>query len=76
MAFRGLQAESAAQGAAHRTLANELTTLVADPFADWAKGYRDRIGAQRALVLDSWLGAYEAGKADVSRRFFCVKNKS
>ncbi|KAF7965016.1 hypothetical protein HWV62_1048, partial [Athelia sp. TMB] len=67
MAFRGLQAESAAQGAAHRTLANELTTLVADPFADWAKGYRERIGAQRALVLDSWLGAYEAGKADVAR---------
>lgn len=66
MAFRGLQAESAAQGAAHRTIANELTTLVADPFANWANGYRERIGAQRALLLISWIKVYEAAKVDVS----------
>ncbi|KZP11489.1 hypothetical protein FIBSPDRAFT_1050728 [Athelia psychrophila] len=67
MAFRGLQAESAAQGAAHRTIANELTTLVADPFANWANGYRERIGAQRALLLISWIKVYEAAKVDVAR---------
>lgn len=42
MAFRGLQAESAAQGQAHHTIAKELTTLVADPFDEWAQGYKVR----------------------------------
>lgn len=65
MAFRGLQAESAAQGAAHRTISNELTALVADPFESWAKGYRERISAQRALLLVSWIKAYEVAKVDV-----------
>ena len=36
MAFRGLQAESVAQGNAHRAIAKELTDLVAGPFDDWA----------------------------------------
>jgi hypothetical protein len=36
MAFRGLQAESVAQGKAHKTISNELNTLVADPFEHWA----------------------------------------
>jgi hypothetical protein len=40
MAFRGLQAESVAQGEAHKSIAKELHTLVADPFQDWAQGYR------------------------------------
>ncbi len=40
MAFRGLQAESAAQGRVHNNIAKELTTLVADPFEDWALGYK------------------------------------
>ena len=40
MAFRGLQAESAAQGRVHNNIAKELTTLVADPFEDWASGYK------------------------------------
>lgn len=40
MAFRGLQAESAAQGKAHQTIAKELRTLVADPFELWARGYK------------------------------------
>lgn len=40
MAFRGLQAESIAQGEAHKTVAKELHTLVADPFEGWAHGYR------------------------------------
>lgn len=40
MAFRGLQAESRSQGEAHRAVAKELDTLVADPFEDWAEGYK------------------------------------
>ena len=42
MAFRGLQAESAVQGEAHRTVAKELKELVADPFAEWASGHKVR----------------------------------
>lgn len=40
MAFRGLQAESTAQGQAHKTVAAELETLVADPFDQWAQTYK------------------------------------
>jgi len=43
MAFRGLQQESVAQGQAHNNIAKELTTLVADPFDDWAQSYKVRI---------------------------------
>lgn len=42
MAFRGLQAESAAQGQAHNSIAKELNTLVVDPFDDWAQSYKAR----------------------------------
>lgn len=45
MAFRGLQAESAAQGHAHKSIAKELNTLVADPFEEWARGYRVNLGS-------------------------------
>lgn len=40
MAFRGLQAESARQGDAHKAIAKELISLVADPFEDWAEGHK------------------------------------
>jgi len=40
MAFRGLQAESAAQGSVHQAVAKELQALVANPFEQWAQGYR------------------------------------
>lgn len=40
MAFRGLQAESTAQGQVHKNIAKELETLVADPFDDWAQAYK------------------------------------
>lgn len=43
MAFRGLQHESTAQGQIHATIANELSKLVADPFDDWAQGYKVRM---------------------------------
>ena len=40
MAFRGLQAESAAQGEALMSVAKELRELVAEPFAQWAAGHK------------------------------------
>jgi hypothetical protein len=40
MAFRGLQAESAKQGDVHNSIANELRTLVAEPFEVWARGFQ------------------------------------
>ena len=40
MAFRGLQAESASQGNAHRSIAKELSDLVAGPFQEWAAGHK------------------------------------
>lgn len=40
MAFRGLEAESVAQGQVHSNISKELSTLVADPFEDWALGHK------------------------------------
>lgn len=40
MAFRGLQAESAVQGEAHKAIAKELQTLVWEPFEEWAHGHK------------------------------------
>ena len=40
MAFRGLQAEALAQAKAHENVAKELISLVLDPFAEWAQGYK------------------------------------
>ncbi|KAF8074890.1 hypothetical protein FPV67DRAFT_1475342 [Lyophyllum atratum] len=67
MAFRGLQAESAAQGQAHKSIANELDTLVADPFEDWARGYGERIKQNKATVIDNWLKSYEQAHGDVAK---------
>jgi hypothetical protein len=39
MTFRALQSESVKQGEAHKTVAHELATLVADPFGEWASGH-------------------------------------
>ncbi|KAL1747937.1 hypothetical protein HDZ31DRAFT_80085 [Schizophyllum fasciatum] len=67
MAFRGLQEESAAQGRVHKAIATELETLVADPFADWAHGYRDRLHQNKATVMDHWLRGYEHAHGDVDK---------
>ncbi|TFK32789.1 hypothetical protein BDQ12DRAFT_474872 [Crucibulum laeve] len=67
MAFRGLQAESAAQGQAHKAIAKELDTLVADPFADWAQGYRERIKQNKTTVIDNWLRSYEQAQGEVAK---------
>ncbi|KAG5647823.1 hypothetical protein DXG03_007747 [Asterophora parasitica] len=67
MAFRGLQAESVAQGQAHKTIANELNTLVADPFEVWALGYAERIKQNKGTVIDNWLKSYEQAQVEVSK---------
>ncbi|KAF7770556.1 hypothetical protein Agabi119p4_6530 [Agaricus bisporus var. burnettii] len=67
LAFRGLQAESATQGQAHHTIADELATLVADPFEHWAESYKNRIRQNKATVLDSWLKAYDDAQRDVEK---------
>ncbi|KAF5361761.1 hypothetical protein D9756_002513 [Leucocoprinus leucothites] len=67
LAFRGLQAEAGAQGQAHRTVANELATLVADPFEEWAEGFKTRIRQNKGTVLDSWLRSYEQAQGDVAK---------
>ncbi|KAG5649730.1 hypothetical protein H0H81_002332 [Sphagnurus paluster] len=67
MAFRGLQAESVAQGQAHKSIAKELETLVADPFEDWARGYAERIKKNKTTVLDNWLKSYEQAHGEVSK---------
>ncbi|KAF5383527.1 hypothetical protein D9615_003598 [Tricholomella constricta] len=67
MAFRGLQAESVAQGQAHKSIAKELNTLVADPFEDWAQGYAERIKQNKGTVVDNWLKSYEQAHGEVSK---------
>ena len=42
VAFRGLQAETAAQGQIHLNIAKELESLVAEPFDNWAQSYKVR----------------------------------
>ncbi|KAJ7504519.1 hypothetical protein B0H11DRAFT_521310 [Mycena galericulata] len=67
MAFRGLQAESAAQGQAHKAISTELETLVADPFDQWAQTYKDRLHQSRASLVDYWLRSYEQAHGEVSK---------
>lgn len=40
VAFRGIQAESIAQGEVHRSISKELESLVVDPFEKWAEGHK------------------------------------
>ncbi|PPQ63306.1 hypothetical protein CVT24_006751 [Panaeolus cyanescens] len=67
MAFRGLQKESAVQGQIHATIANELSKLVADPFDDWAQGYKERLKQNKANVIDNWLRTYEQAQTEVAK---------
>ncbi|KAJ7449578.1 hypothetical protein FB451DRAFT_1102501 [Mycena latifolia] len=67
MAFRGLQAESTAQGQAHKTIAHELETLVADPFDQWAQTYKDRLLQSKGSIIDYWLRSYEQAHGEVSK---------
>lgn len=51
MAFRGLQSESIIQGQAHKSIARELQTLVAEPFDEWAQGHKVCLGYYPFLPL-------------------------
>lgn len=64
MTFRGLQAESVKQGQAHNSIAKELTTLVADPFDQWAQAYKVNIIYLHLQVLI--LSITGASKSDQS----------
>ncbi|KAI9464211.1 hypothetical protein HD554DRAFT_2206321 [Boletus coccyginus] len=65
MTFRGLQAESAAQGQVHRDIAKDLQTLVVEPFYVWAQGYKERLSASKATALNNWLRYYEEAQKEV-----------
>ncbi|KAJ7077876.1 hypothetical protein B0H15DRAFT_557408 [Mycena belliarum] len=67
MAFRGLQAESATQGQAHKTIAHELDTLVADPFDQWAQTYKDRLLQSKGSIIEYWLRSYEQAHGEVAK---------
>ncbi|KAJ3986364.1 hypothetical protein F5890DRAFT_1572336 [Lentinula detonsa] len=67
MAFRGLQTESNAQALVHQNISKELSSLVADPFAEWAEGYKDRIMQSRGVVLNQWLYSYEHNLGEVAK---------
>ena len=40
LAFRGLQEESIEQGKLHTSASQDLQTKIAEPFSEWAKGYK------------------------------------
>ncbi|KAJ7245122.1 hypothetical protein B0H12DRAFT_1325359 [Mycena haematopus] len=67
MAFRGLQAESVTQGQAHKAIAGELDTLVADPFEQWAVQYKDRLHQSKNSIIDHWLRSYEQAHGEVAK---------
>lgn len=58
MAFRGLQAESAAQGEAHKAIAKELQTLVGEPFEEWAHGHKVCYTCGEINITDFCLGTH------------------
>ncbi|KAI0027804.1 hypothetical protein K488DRAFT_80972 [Vararia minispora EC-137] len=66
-AFRGLQAETAKQAEVHRNIAHELDTLVAQPFAEWAKGHKDRLNSTENALTEGQLRAYENAVAEVAK---------
>ncbi|VDC00964.1 unnamed protein product [Peniophora sp. CBMAI 1063] len=67
MAFRGLQAETEKQAGVHKNIAHELDTLVADPFAEWAKGHRDRLNSAQNTLIEGHIRAYEGSAVEVAK---------
>ncbi|EIW58648.1 uncharacterized protein TRAVEDRAFT_47790 [Trametes versicolor FP-101664 SS1] len=64
MAFRGLRAEAATEGALHESVAKELQTAVAEPFEKWAEGYKERLHGSKANLLDGWMYSYEVAQTE------------
>ncbi|KAH7335300.1 hypothetical protein B0J17DRAFT_669538 [Rhizoctonia solani] len=75
-AFQGLQAESAAQGNAHKNLAQELDTMVADPFEHWAAGHADRVRDSNNVLLNVYIKNYEDRGVEVNKLKQVHLNKS
>ncbi|KAF9218988.1 hypothetical protein BS17DRAFT_790309 [Gyrodon lividus] len=65
MTFRGLQAESVAQGHIHRDIAKDLQTLVAEPFNIWAQAYKERLSSSKATALNNWMRSYDDSQKEV-----------
>ncbi|CAE6481960.1 unnamed protein product [Rhizoctonia solani] len=66
-AFQGLQAESAAQGNAHKNFAQELDSMVADPFEHWAAGHAARIRDSQHVLLNVYIKNYEDKGAEINK---------
>ncbi|KAG8736397.1 hypothetical protein FRC12_017622, partial [Ceratobasidium sp. 428] len=75
-AFQGLQAESAAQGDAHKNLAQELEKMVADPFENWAAGHAERLQETQHVLLDIYIKTYEDKGLDILKLKQTYLNKS
>ncbi|CAE6441078.1 unnamed protein product [Rhizoctonia solani] len=75
-AFQGLQAESAAQGNAHKNLAQELETMVADPFEHWAAGHAARVRDSHHVLLDGYIKNYEDKGVEVNKLKQAYLNKT
>ncbi|KAM6496929.1 hypothetical protein JOM56_007402 [Amanita muscaria] len=67
MTFQGLQQESVSQSKLHDNVAKELVSLVINPFAEWAQGYKDRLKQSKSTVLGNWLRNYEQAQTDVQK---------
>ncbi|KAI6023560.1 hypothetical protein BKA83DRAFT_4261276 [Pisolithus microcarpus] len=65
MTFRGLQDESIAQGKIHKEIAKDLQTIVAEPFNEWARMYKEQVSSSKGKVLHSWVRAYEDAQKEV-----------
>ncbi|GJJ11361.1 hypothetical protein Clacol_005593 [Clathrus columnatus] len=74
--FRSLQAESRKQGEAHKVAAQELVTIAADPFGQWASKHAARIADNKKDMLDGWIRAYEQAIADVDKLKLAYMNKT
>jgi hypothetical protein len=73
-AFQGLQTESAAQGDAHKSLAQELEKMVADPFENWAAGHAERIRETHHVLLNVYIKTYEDKGFDVRHIIVIIPN--
>ncbi|KAI0091704.1 hypothetical protein BDY19DRAFT_885240 [Irpex rosettiformis] len=66
LAFLGLKEESVAEGKVHAEAAKDLQVKIADPFAQWAYGYKERLHSTRASIVDGYLRAYENAHRDLA----------
>ncbi|KAI0343232.1 hypothetical protein BDW22DRAFT_1407130 [Trametopsis cervina] len=66
LAFNGLRQESSAEGQLHGEAAKDLQTKIADPFAQWAAGYKERLSSTKANLVEGYLRAYELAQNDIA----------